>query len=84
MPHPELEAAVDLSVSASLEGLNEEDEQTAAKRALEAQATLASFETEEQQKALAEAMQQLEKFAASFASREEYMAAVGMDDVGGQ
>lgn len=79
MPHPALESAVDLTLAASAEALSEEDEEQMAELARSAQETLASFESPEGQESIAGAMQQIKKFTDSFASREDYLAALEVD-----
>ncbi len=75
-PHPELEAAVDLTIVASMEGLGDENEMVATERALRSMKTLSSFENPEKQAELAAAQAQLKEFANSFPSREAYLNAI--------
>jgi hypothetical protein len=80
MPHADLEAAVDLSLAASMEGLGEADEQAAAQKALHAQQILESFEDPAKKESLAAALAQYQQFVESFPSHEAFLSGMGFND----
>ena len=80
-PHPELEAAVDLTIAAATEGLAEADEDAGTARARRAEQILHSLEDPEKHAAIAAAQMQVKAFMDSFPSREAYFSAMGLDDL---
>ena len=75
-PHPALEAAVDIMVESSMEGLAAENEEAGAQRALRAEETLRSLEDAQQLAAIGEAQGQLAQFLKSFPSEEAVLRAM--------
>jgi hypothetical protein len=80
MSHPELEAAVELTLAATMGSFGEVDEADAALIAMQAKATLQSFDTPERQAVLAAAMAQVEGFMKTFPSKEAFASAMGFPD----
>jgi hypothetical protein len=91
-PHPDIDRAVDLMLTASREGMMadtsepDEDEtsesavsEEGTKAALEAEKTLLSLETPEEQAQLAAAQKQLNGYMESFGSMAEMIASLQLD-----